>query len=154
MVWKFSFWRSVLKTYRWQLFNAFITLEPFFSLFNHLEHSIWLLYLKIHGLSRVTKRNKRQLQTACGCWWWRLKALKEFTRNSFCYKNYLFVFQYVWFSTIYNYLHLLCKKDEIGTEFLSTFFTFDLNFRNFKDWITFRSDVLDGSLSRSVWFYC
>ena len=45
---------------------------------------------------------------------------------------------------IYNYLHLLCKTDEIGTDFLSTFFTFDLNFRNFKDWITFRSDILDG----------
>ena len=31
-----------------------------------------------------TKANKRQLQTACGCWWWRLKALKEFIRNLFC----------------------------------------------------------------------
>ena len=29
-------------------------------------------------------QNKRQLQTACGCWWWRLRALKEFIRNSFC----------------------------------------------------------------------
>ena len=65
----------------------------------------------------------------------------------------MFAFQYFWFSTIYNYLHLLCKTDEIGTDFLSTLFTFDLNFRNFKGWITFRSDVLDGSLSRSVWFY-
>ena len=43
-------------------------------------------------------------------------------------------------------------RDEIGTDFLSTFFTFDLNFRNFKDWITFRSDILDGSLSRTIWF--
>ena len=50
-----------------------------------------------------------------------------------------------------NYLHLLCKADETGTDFLSTFFTYDLNFRNFKDWIFFHSDILDGSLSR---FYC
>ena len=42
------------------------------------------------------------------------------------------------------YLYLLCKTDEIGTDFLSKFFTFDLNFRNFKDWITFCSDILDG----------
>ena len=39
---------------------------------------------------------------------------------------------------------LLCKTDETGTDFLSTFFTFYLNFRNFKDWITLRSDILDG----------
>ena len=46
---------------------------------------------------------------------------------------------------------MLCKADEAGTDFLSTFFTFDLNFRNFKDWITFRSDIfLDGSLSRDL----
>ena len=49
---------------------------------------------------------------------------------------------------------MLCKTDEAGNDFLSTFFTFDLNFRYFKDWITFRSDILDGSLSRSVRFYC
>ena len=34
---------------------------------------------------------------------------------------------------------MLCKTDEAGTDFLSTFFNFDLNFRNFKDWITFRT---------------
>ena len=45
---------------------------------------------------------------------------------------------------------MLCKTDEAGTDFLSTFFTFDLNFRNFRDWITFRVDIVDGSLSRSV----
>ena len=45
---------------------------------------------------------------------------------------------------------MLCKTDEAGTDFLSTFFTFDLNFRNFKDWIPFRSDILDGSLSRDL----
>ena len=28
---------------------------------------------------------------------------------------------------------MLCKTDEAGTDFLSTFFTFDLNIRNFKD---------------------
>ena len=39
---------------------------------------------------------------------------------------------------------MLCKRDEAGTDFLSTFFTFFyLNFQNFKDWITFRSDILD-----------
>ena len=43
---------------------------------------------------------------------------------------------------------MLCKADEAGTDFLSTFFTFDLNFRNFKDWVTFHSDILLGSLSR------
>ena len=41
---------------------------------------------------------------------------------------------------------MLCKTDEARTDFLSTFFTFDLNFRNFKDWITLHSDILDGSL--------
>ena len=46
---------------------------------------------------------------------------------------------------------MLCKADEAGTDFLSTFFTFDLNFRNFKDWVTFHSDIfLDGSLSRDL----
>ena len=43
---------------------------------------------------------------------------------------------------------MLCKTDEAGTDFLSTFFTSDLDFRNFKDWITFGSDILDGSLSK------
>ena len=45
---------------------------------------------------------------------------------------------------------MLCKTDEAGTDFLSTFFTFDVNFQNFKDWITYRSDILDGSLSRDL----
>lgn len=45
---------------------------------------------------------------------------------------------------------MLCKTDEAGTDFLNTFFIFDLNFRNFNDWITFRSDNLDGSLSRDL----
>ena len=45
---------------------------------------------------------------------------------------------------------MLCKTDEAGTDFLSAFYTFDLNFRNFNDWITFRSDILDGSLSRDL----
>ena len=27
---------------------------------------------------------------------------------------------------------VLCKTDEAGTDFLSTFFTFDLNFRKFR----------------------
>ena len=31
------------------------------------------------------------------------------------------------------------ETDEAGTGFLSTFLTLDLNFRNFKDWITFRT---------------
>ena len=35
----------------------------------------------------VPKTNKRQLQTACGCWWWKLKALKEFIRKSFLLEN-------------------------------------------------------------------
>ena len=38
------------------------------------------LFFKVRG----SFTNKRQLQTACGCWWWRLRALKEFIRNSFC----------------------------------------------------------------------
>ena len=33
---------------------------------------------------------------------------------------------------------------------MATFFTFDLNFQNFKDWITLRSDILDDSLSRNL----
>ena len=45
---------------------------------------------------------------------------------------------------------MLCKTDEARTDFLSAFYTFDLNFRNFNDWITFRSDILDGSLSRDL----
>ena len=45
---------------------------------------------------------------------------------------------------------MLCETDEAGTDFLSAFYTFDLNFRNFNDWITFRSDILDGSLSRDL----
>ena len=45
---------------------------------------------------------------------------------------------------------MLCKAIEAGTDFLSAFYTFDLNFRNFNDWITFRSDILDGSLSRDL----
>ena len=45
---------------------------------------------------------------------------------------------------------MLCKTDEAGTDFLSTFFTFNVNFQNFKDWITYRSDILDGSLSRDL----
>ena len=45
---------------------------------------------------------------------------------------------------------MLCKTDEAGTDFLSTFFTIDLNFRNFKDWISFCSDVLGCSLSRDL----
>ena len=32
---------------------------------------------------------------------------------------------------------MLCETDEAGTDFLSTFFTFAFDFRNFKDWITF-----------------
>ena len=55
---------------------------------------------------------------------------------------------FLWYfkSSIYNYLHLLCKTDEAGTDFLSTFFTFDHNFRNLKDWIIFTVS-LDCSLS-------
>ena len=34
----------------------------------------------------------------------------------------------------------VCKTDEAGTDFLNTFFTFNLNFRNFEDWIIFRSE--------------
>ena len=37
------------------------------------------------------KRNKRQLQTVCGCWWWRLKALKEFIRNEIVFLKKLLV---------------------------------------------------------------
>ena len=42
-----------------------------------------LYALTFYGRQHYTC-NKRQLQTVCGCWWWRLKALKEFIRNSFC----------------------------------------------------------------------
>ena len=45
---------------------------------------------------------------------------------------------------------MLRKTDEAGTDFLSTFFTFDVNFRNFKDWTTFCSDILDDSLSQDL----
>ena len=86
-----------------------------------VANCVWMLVVKIEGIERIYYKI-------------------VFIRKS----NYLFAFQYVWFSTIYNYLHLLCKIDEAGTDFLSTFFTFYLNFRNFKDWITFRSDILDG----------
>ena len=65
-------------------------------------------------------------------------------------KKLLVCFSVCLISTIYNYRHLLSKIDETGTDFLSTFFTNDFNFRNFKNWITFHSDILDGSLSRSV----
>ena len=91
-------------------------------------------------ISQRKNKNKRQLQTVCGCWLWRLRALKELITNIVLLKKLSFAFQHVWFSTIYNYLHLLCKTDEAATEFLSTFFTFDLNFGNFKDWITFRTE--------------
>ena len=91
-------------------------------------------------LHTTEEKKTRQLQTACGCWLWRLRALKEFITNIVLLKKLSFAFQHVWFSTIYNYLHLLCKTDEAATEFLSTFFTFDLNFGNFKDWITFRTE--------------
>ena len=37
-----------------------------------------------------------------------------------------------------NVVRVLCKTDEAGTDFLSTFFTSDLNFRYFKDRITFQ----------------
>lgn len=45
---------------------------------------------------------------------------------------------------------MLCKADEAGTDFLITCFTFILNFRNFKEWITFRNEILDVSLSRDL----
>ena len=47
--------------------------------------------------------------------------------------NTLYLQNNVQYKRIRHNTSLLCKTDEIGTDFLSTFFTFDLNFRNFKD---------------------
>ena len=47
---------------------------------------------------------------------------------------------------------MLCKTDEAGNDFLSLFFTFDLNFRNFKDWITFRTKSDDPQIFKDKTF--
>ena len=98
----------------------FVSVHKHAKIQKAVANCVWMLVVKIKGIERMYKK---------------IVLLKKLL---------------VCHSVSLIFLHLLCKTDEAGTDFLSTFFTFDLNFRNFKDWITFRSDILDGSLSRSV----
>ena len=101
------------------------------------------LFLRRHQFDHIfsaVRKNKRQLQTACGWWWWRSKALKEFNSKSLSKETTCLLFSMSDFSQFIT--TFICCVKQMKQELISWAHSSLLisNFRNFEDWITFRSE--------------
>ena len=106
------------------------------QIWRKLNKFIWAVTTKRGSLNL----NKRQMQTACGGWWWRLKTLKEFIGKSFYERNYLLPFSMSDFPQFIT--TFICCVKQMKQELTSWAHS------------SLLISIFEISLSRSVWFSC